>query len=115
MSRYYEMTVEVTGFALSKKYDIQAAAEEQWSFSDWYVPHSNTAMTATGQSNLCGGEDEGSFAVRVAKAIWKANGAFCQVDVRATCLEDIPYEAYSMGENDYEKLEASGQLVTGGS
>ena len=37
-------------------------------------------MTYNGRNSLVGGEGEDEFACRVCRAIWRANGAFCEVD-----------------------------------
>lgn len=109
MSRYYEMKLEIAGFDESRKEAIQQACFEEWSFeqSDWFCFERHTdgmrCMEATAQGNLCGGEDEGEFASRISKVIWKANGAFCPVTVNAVYMEDLPYESYTMDEDDYAK------------
>ena len=36
MSRYYEMSVEISGHDPEKESEIQAAAEEEWPFDDWW-------------------------------------------------------------------------------
>ena len=59
-------------------------------------------VIATAEGNLCGGENEHEFADRLARAIWKANGGYCYVAVRATNLENMPYETYSYDEDDYQ-------------
>jgi hypothetical protein len=102
MSRYYEMSVEIRGYNNSYKTNIVSAAEEEWNFDNWYE-HENY-LNASGQSNLCGGEGEDEFATRLAKAIWKANGGFCNVEIIATYLEDLPYENYTFDEDEYNRL-----------
>ncbi len=37
-------------------------------------------------------------------AIWKANGAYCEVSVDATYMESLPYETHSLDEDDYKRL-----------
>ena len=61
-------------------------------------------LTASADDQLCGGETERQFAERLAKAIWTANGGPCEVEVRATYLEDPPHEEYSFDESDYERI-----------
>lgn len=110
MSRYYEMTVEIKGFNRGKIIDIKIAASAEWGFpiNGWYVVDQQDdqiqAMGVTGRSNLCGGEDEEEFAERLARAIVKANGGPCGVIVRATYLDDQPYEEYTFDKEDYERL-----------
>jgi hypothetical protein len=47
------------------------------------------------------------FADRLAKAIWDANGGFCRVVVRSTYLDDLPCEAFSLEQSDYDRLMVS--------
>jgi hypothetical protein len=102
MSRYYEMAVTVTDLNPERKGQLIEAANQEWEFDDWY--QEDNYISASSDGNLCGGESEEEFATRLTKAIWKANGAFCSVDVQATYLEDLPSERYSLGEKDYNKM-----------
>lgn len=109
MSRFYEMRVTVEGFDEPRKEAIQQACLEEWSFEadDWFCFERHTddvrCMEASAQGNLCGGEGEDEFARRISKVIWKANGAFCPVTVKAVYMEELPYETYTMDEEDYAK------------
>jgi hypothetical protein len=102
MSRFYEMTVEISGHDPEKEAAIQAAATKEWPFDDWICSEGN--MRASAQDSLCGGETEEEFAERLSIAIWHANGYFCEVIVNATYLENQPYEIHSLDEDDYERL-----------
>jgi hypothetical protein len=101
------MFVEVSDFKPAQYIDIQSAASEEWAFDDWRLAKDKTTMTASAKSHLCGGETENEFARRLAKAIFKANGAPCKVKVLATCLEDLPYESYTFSEKDTDLMEKS--------
>lgn len=105
MSRLYEMHVSVTP-ADRKKLNLLAvsiAACEVWNF-DNVVEDSDTEYVAYGLSQLCGGESEEDFSKRLTRAIWHANGEYCEVEVRCTYMEDLPCETYSFDEDDYEKM-----------
>ena len=54
MSRYYEMSVEISGYRPENVQAIQKAAEEEWPFEDW--DDSGEQLTALAKDNLCGGE-----------------------------------------------------------
>jgi hypothetical protein len=105
VSRYYEMSVEIKA-PPSKLEAIKTAANGEWNFGDdgddWYT--SDGTISAAGRSNLTGGESEEEFSDRLMTAIWKANGAYCEVTVRATYLEELPYETYTGEQEKYEKL-----------
>jgi len=101
MSRLYEMSLVVRGAAVDEN-TISEAADEHWNFEDW--SSYNKEISAHGQSNLCGGETEEEFAQRLTESIWKANGKFCEVEVIATYLEDLPHENYLFDEEDYQRF-----------
>ena len=108
MSRFYEMSVEVSGHDRAKVAEIQAAAEQEWPFDDWWFAGDDDDAAATmhvsGQDNLCGGETEEEFTERLSLAIWRANGGYCRVSVDATYLENLPYETHELDEADYARL-----------
>jgi hypothetical protein len=103
MSRFYDMTVEISGYDAAKVSEIQAAAKEQWPFADWSF-QDDGIMQSSAQDYLCGGLSEEEFAERLGVAIWKANGGFCEVSVDATFLENLPYEVHTLDEADYARL-----------
>lgn len=102
MSRYYGMSVTISGHKPELVAGIKAAAEEEWPFGDWQAYDGK--LTAYAESNLCGGETEEEFTERLSVAIWRANGAYCGVSVDATYLEALPYETHSLDEDDYARL-----------
>ena len=110
MSRMYEMTVEIKDYRAKRLKRIIHACREEWNFApdDFTREHMDPMarrydkIIATAEGNLCGGENEREFADRLARAIWKANGRYCHVAVRATNLENMPYETYSYDEDDYQ-------------
>jgi len=106
MSRFYEMSVEVSGHDPAKSSEIQSAAGQEWPFDDWWFAGDDDAATmhASGQGSLCGGESEDEFTERLSLAIWRANSAFCRVSVDATYLENLPYETHELDESDYARL-----------
>jgi hypothetical protein len=108
MSRFYEMSVEISGHDPVKAAEIRAAAEEEWPFDDWWGcpwdETQGTAMHTSGQHQLCGGESEEQFTERLSVAIWRANDGFCEVVVNATYLEELPYEIHSLDQSDYARL-----------
>jgi hypothetical protein len=103
MSRYYEMGVEISGYNRDKEPQIKQAAEEQWPFQDWW-PSDEGGMYTSAESTLCGGESEEQFTERLSVAVWRANGSYCEVLVKATYLEDLPYELHALDEDDYSRL-----------
>ena len=98
MSRTYEMTIEVEDHDPERTDAVQDAACGEWPFEDWYEHPGR--LSANGRSQLCGGESEESFAHRLARAVFKANGGPCAVSVHTTCLEYLPYETYSFDADD---------------
>lgn len=111
MSRYYGMSIVLSGVKSEKIDPVKQAAEAEWAFDSWFCnrwgPRSHQLITS-GNSNLCG-ETEEEFAERLARAIWAANGEYCEVEVNATFLEELPYETYCFDQEDYDLLvNASG-------
>jgi hypothetical protein len=100
--------VEVSGYDPAKKVAIQAAAEQEWPFDDWWFAGDEddgaATMHASGQNSLCGGETEEEFTERLSFALWRANGGYCRVSVDATYLENLPYETHELDEADYARL-----------
>ena len=102
MSRHYEMSVEISGHRPERADAIRAAATDQWEFIDW--SDQDETLTASAEGSLCGGESEEEFTERLSVAIWRANGAYCDVTVDATYLESLPYETHCLNEADYARL-----------
>lgn len=111
MSRFYDMSIKITKYNPAKGEAIMEEANQEWpELSDnWFdtdkLEGVAPALTSNGQDNLCGGESDDDFAVRITKAIWKANGAYCKVEVAATYLDDLPVEYLELEEEQYELLQ----------
>lgn len=105
MSRYYNMRVKIQKFDKSRHRKINEACAEEWPFDglDSYEIDDGTVLMGDAEGNLGGGETEEDFADRIAGAVWKANQGYCQVNVIATYLEDLPYEIHERRYQDYRK------------
>jgi hypothetical protein len=104
MSRWYGMAVRITGFPSTAVDEIKYAAEAEWPFEDWAGDGQADELTSYAEEDLGGGELEAEFTERLALAIWRAAGAYCEVTVDATYLEDLPCETHSLDEDDYTRL-----------
>lgn len=106
MSRSYNMYVQVEGFDQAKIDGIKEAADAEWDFDDcdWFLNKEKTALSASNDGSLYGGESEDEFSERLAAAVFKANGSPCKILVAATYLEDLPCESHSFDEKDYDRL-----------
>lgn len=102
MSRYYGMSVTISNYAPECAEAITEAASNEWHFEEW--TNTDDQIYAYAEDNLCGGETEEQFTERLTVAIWRANGAYCEVSVDATYLESLPFETHSLGEADYARL-----------
>jgi len=110
MSRSYNMSVNVSEFDLSRVDKIQDAANDEWSFLDWFTAKDQKTnkvieLSASEDGNLCGGETEEEFSHRLARAIFKANGKPCKVQVSCIFLEDLPCDNYTFDENDADLMK----------
>ena len=110
MSRFYEMTVRISGYNKAKESKIQDAAGDEWDFEDdwntWDDSRKGLCMRAGTQGNLHSGETEADFSQRLAVAIWKANGDVCEIEILCTYLECIPFESYSFDADNYDEIMA---------
>jgi hypothetical protein len=97
------MTVEIAGFDPARQEAIQAAAAAEWPFEEDWIDNGER-MQASGDGQLCGGEMEGEFTQRLSLAVWRANGAFCEVVVDATYMEELPHETHCLDEDDFARL-----------
>jgi hypothetical protein len=100
------MDLTIKGYISAKYVQVRDAAAQEWLFDDWYESFSETTwcLTASGCGSLCGGESEEEFAKQVTEAIWKANGKYCEVEVVATYMEDLPYTTHSLGLAAYKQF-----------
>ena len=105
MSRYFEMQIAISNFRPARKKKIVAACLREWNFGKFHEGKKDgkDVLWSVGESVLCGGESEDEFAERLAGEVWKANGAFCRVEVTATYLEDMPCEVHVKDKVDYEE------------
>jgi hypothetical protein len=104
MSRYFSMFVRISGANPDRTEAVQNAAAGEWSFDAWH--ESSGILTSGGDGQLGGGESDDEFSQRLAKAIWAANGGFCEVELHSTYLDDLPYESFNFDQNDYARLTA---------
>ena len=120
VSRSYEMCLKIKNYETGKAEAIQKVAEEFWPFeeegSGWEewesIRHSAAGekaidhyLSSSAQASLCGGESEEKFADKLALAIWQANGGnWCEVEVQATYLDNLPFETHVRDEAAYIRL-----------
>ena len=100
MSRLYSIEITVKEPKPDKVDEIKDAARSLWPFDDWTTV--GRYHSSSGESSLGGGMSEEEMAESLVKAVWKANGAYCVVKVRAACLEHIPYNDHEFDEDDYD-------------
>jgi hypothetical protein len=107
MSRLYEMHITVEGVrSADEAKKIEELLVEEWNWDNFEQSCSPTGLMASGQSSLCGAEDEPSFARRCFRAVLKATGRAVPVGIQCTCLEDQPHEDFSLDEDEAEELLA---------
>ncbi len=109
MSRDYGMEVEICGHKRNKMGAIFKAAKQEWRFKHRDEREEVGGMVMVlqyAEGSLCGGESEEEFTDRLALAIWKANGAYCEVTVDATYLNAPPVDFHVRDEEDFQRLQA---------
>ena len=106
MSRRYRMDVEVMKYDTEKVDAVVDALNGEWEFNVEGPTDliGDEALGGTGESCLCGGESEEEFAQRVSKAVWAANGGFCEVYIRCYDLENIPCQTYEYDEETFKEM-----------
>ena len=117
MSRNFEMTISVSYAVLDgeDEEDVKTAVFEalcsQWPFTDIAayddvealseVPSRDKQITCCADGVLSGGESDDEFSDRVSEAVWKALGRAADVCVRSVFLDELPYEEFIRGEEEY--------------
>ncbi|NQU21008.1 MAG: hypothetical protein HQ567_06960 [Candidatus Nealsonbacteria bacterium] len=105
MSRSYNMLVRIRNVAPERVDRVKQAANDEWDFDDWHEYEDSISACVDGY--LCSGETEDEFAERLAKVIWAANGGYCNVEVVATYLENLPCETHSFDEDQYAQIQSA--------
>ena len=106
MSRYYGMKVTVRGYQASPKGLIVEKLQELWDFEAPDVLQDGTLELA-GEDHLTAGMLDCEFATELARAVWEANGGYCEVEVESTYLEVTPpSDIHTWSEGDYREWQA---------
>jgi hypothetical protein len=104
MSRSYSMRVEVAKFKKGKSGAVVKACLGEWDFDSDEVEAKAKSIILDGDGDLCGGETEQEFVDRLSKAVWEANGGYCEIEVQATCYDDMPCVAHYRNRKDYKRI-----------
>ena len=102
MSATYNMSIEISGHDIGRREAIKIAAEREWGFDFW--KENRGSLRASADDSLCYRVSVEQFAEQFSLAVWRANGKFCNVEIVAGCLEEIPYEEYLLTEEDYMRF-----------
>jgi hypothetical protein len=115
MSRGYDMNIRIWGYNKERESEIQNAVSSIWRLSEWEPdPNFPKEMTAYGQDSLTGDETELEFASRVAAAAYLANASWCEVSVKATKLDEMPFEEVWFLKEDYEVILYNAEILKNG-
>jgi len=113
MSSLYSIEFEVSDLATSDEivaahFAVQAAwpdAIETWDWSSSRTPRTPFRTHVEVEGYLRGTSD--MLALETAKLVWRTLRRFVPVEIRACCLEDIPYEYHAFDdERRYAELMA---------
>lgn len=107
MSRYYEFDIAISGHSKAREKAIKPAVAkfafgpDATETQDWEA-WQDGSLHITAMRSLCGGMSEEEFTDGLAAAVWQANRGPCRIEVRATCLESLPYTTHERDREDYE-------------
>lgn len=107
MSRRYYMRIHIAEPGLDRVGAIEIAVQEEWNVDSVTHVKETKELYLSGESSLAGGETEEEFADRIAETIWKANGAYCEIEVGAVYLEELPCDYHIRSEEDYKRFVLS--------
>ena len=106
MSRLYAMKIYVEEFDQDKRDSIQDAVIDLSIHCDCDGSCCDY-IECDGQFELYPGVYEERFVDRLSMTIWTANGGYCHVQVKATDLDDLPYENHFRNQTDFARLVKS--------
>ena len=107
MSRCYCMDIEIKKVETLKSGTITSIINELENI--WFSEGLEIDETEEGkktiwggaEGRLCGGEGEEEFSKRVADAVWSIAKKYLPISIKATYLEELPFEEYVFNEKDY--------------
>ena len=105
MSRMYRANVSITKPKSGRETAIAEALMDFWGFQE--VEATEDGLISEAENTLGGGITEKEFSHELAQHVWEANQGFCEVFVRMTYLEELPYEEYFASEDDYDEWTKS--------
>jgi hypothetical protein len=105
VSSLCELCIRIQEYDPTKAAAIKNAAESEWCFGAWDLHKSAgyRQLRNAGAAYVTGDETYEEAALRVAAAVWKANGAYCPVTITAIDLDAVPCETYAFDEADYAR------------
>lgn len=86
---------------------IKRALKEEWfhdgldTIDDITANGEKSTIEGSYDGYLCGGESEEEFSERISKAVWDIAGKFVPIDIRATYLEELPFQTYKFDKKYY--------------
>ena len=92
--RLVELTVEIGGHQQTRENEIERVCMVEWAFrnDDFYHRPAGDGkhqlLEASALGTLYGGEELDDIIQRIERAVWRANGGMCHVEVRAMNLSN---------------------------
>jgi hypothetical protein len=119
MSQYYQMDLIIRGLKTKKEGTILAKAlDNAWSWEEDGEVYPNSSKDdgsfefyIMGRGNLSGGKDPDILLNEFTEIVWESLKRYADVVLRATYLEQIPYDEYDTDEDAYYRwLDDKGYL-----
>jgi len=107
VSRYYNMRVEVNQPNPKKLNAIKKGLDDFWEFpaGEWNDYGETNEWSVSMDGYLLAGDTEEKFCAELADRVWQENGAWCEVIVHATYLENVPSDTYTFDKDDYKERQ----------
>lgn len=107
--RLFEITVQIGGHRQEREESIVKACMVEWAFreEDFLRCPSEDGTTQLIQVSALGmvlaGEDVQEIVGRLERAVWRANGRMCHVNVETMALDKAPSPFSSADEDEYQR------------
>ena len=112
MEQLCDVTIQIGGYRPERREALRRACAVEWAFREEDFsdcPADDGAkllLQASALGSLYGGETAADVIERLERAVWRANGEMCHVDVEAECFGGAQGESVFQSEYEHEMQDA---------